>query len=144
MVAEFLSVIGEVELDLRVRVVVVTNEGTKFCAGVDLAEDSHDARGASTRRTTDLAELLNQIMSSPKPFVGRLNGHCVAGGLSLAAAMDISIAVSHEMFGFTEVRIGVAPAIISVVCLVKIRRVDAKLLSCGGIDLSPRRRRDSA
>ncbi|MFB0978607.1 MAG: enoyl-CoA hydratase-related protein, partial [Myxococcota bacterium] len=55
----------------------------------------------------------------------KIKGHCVGGGHGLAAALDISIAVEDVKFGFTEVRLGVAPAIISVVCLPKMRPGDA-------------------
>ena len=58
--------------------------------------------------------------------MGRIAGHCVAGGMGLAAAMDISIAVDDAKFGFTETRVGVAPAMISVVCLPKMRSADAR------------------
>jgi methylglutaconyl-CoA hydratase len=57
--------------------------------------------------------------------VGRIDGHAVAGGVGLAAACDISIARDDVLLGFTEVRVGVIPAMISVVCLPKMRRGDA-------------------
>jgi methylglutaconyl-CoA hydratase len=68
-----------------------------------------------------LSELFLKIRNSPKIFVGRIAGHCVAGGVGLAAVLDISVGVDTATFGFSEVRIGVAPAIISVVCLPKMR-----------------------
>src|SRR3546814_20844834 len=55
-----------------------------------------------------------------------MDGHGVAGGMGLAADMDSSIAVEEAKFGFTEVRIGVAPAVISVMCLSKLRTADAR------------------
>ena len=70
-------------------------------------------------------DLFGRFRHSPKPYVGRIAGHCVAGGMGLAAAMDISIAVEDAKFGFTEVRVGVAPATISVICLPKMRPADA-------------------
>jgi methylglutaconyl-CoA hydratase len=57
--------------------------------------------------------------------IGKIRGHVVGGGNGLAAALDIAIASEDVKFGFTEVRLGVAPAIISVVCLPKMRRGDA-------------------
>ena len=71
------------------------------------------------------SELFGRFRRSPKPYVGRIAGHCVAGGMGLAAAMDISIARDDAKFGFTEVRVGVAPAMISVLCLPKMRRAEA-------------------
>ena len=77
-------------------------------------------------RSRSPEELFGRFARSSKPYVGRIAGHCVAGGMGLAAAMDISIAVDDAKFGFTEVRVGVAPAVISVVCLPKLRTADAR------------------
>jgi len=106
--------------DDGVRVVVLTNNGNTFCAGANL-------RGEPTDEAPrfGLVEILQAIQDAPKPFVGRIAGHCTGGGNGLAAACDISIAAEDVFFAFTEVRIGVAPAIISVVCLPKLRRSDA-------------------
>ena len=110
--------------DDDVRVVVLTNSGPAFCAGADLkASRSADAESGGPR--WDLPALLASILDGPKPVVGRIAGHCMGGGVGLAAACDISIAADDIRLGFTEVRIGVAPAIISVVCLPKMRRADA-------------------
>jgi methylglutaconyl-CoA hydratase len=120
---ELVAAIDQAEGDSEVRVVVVTNRGRVFCAGADL---SAQREGGPVQGTASLGELLGRIRRSPKPFVGRVNGHCVAGGVGLAAVMDVSIAVRDATFGFTEVRVGVAPAIISVVCLPKMRPGDAR------------------
>jgi methylglutaconyl-CoA hydratase len=109
--------------DPAIRAVVVTNEGSTFCAGANLKEQSGAARGV--RAKVGFEELLEQIQRSPTPIVGRIDGHVVGGGNGLAAALDIAIARDDVKFGFTEVRLGVAPAIISVVCLPKMRRGEA-------------------
>jgi methylglutaconyl-CoA hydratase len=109
--------------DPAIRAVVVTNEGTTFCAGANLKEQSGAASGAAPKITFD--GLLAQIQRSPTPVLGKIRGHVVGGGNGLAAALDIAIARDDVKFGFTEVRLGVAPAIISVVCLPKMRRGDA-------------------
>jgi methylglutaconyl-CoA hydratase len=72
-----------------------------------------------------LVALLEEIQASPTPVIGRIAGHVMGGGNGLAAAFDISIAADDVKFGFTEVRLGVAPAIISVVCLPKMRPAEA-------------------
>ena len=123
LMGELLDAIGAAERDDDVRVVVVTNRGTTFCAGADLT-DSTPAPGNDVAAT--LATLLGRVRHSPKPFVGRLDGHCVGGGVGLAAVMDVSVARETATFGFSEVRLGVAPAIISVVCLAKMRAGDAR------------------
>jgi len=112
-------------VDPAVRAVVVTNEGNTFCAGADLKGAREGRHGAAA---VGLSDVLTQIMDAPKPMIGRIHGHCMGGGVGLAAAFDISFAARSARFGFTEARIGVAPAVISVVCLPKLRRVDASEL----------------
>jgi methylglutaconyl-CoA hydratase len=112
--------------DEAVRVVVLTNAGTTFCAGADLKAGT----ARSPRRS--LVDVLTLVLDSPKPVVGRIAGHCMGGGVGLAAACDISVISDDGKVGFTEVRIGVAPAMISVVCLPKMRRADAAELFLSG------------
>jgi methylglutaconyl-CoA hydratase len=109
--------------DPEIRALVVTNQGSTFCAGAHLKQ-----RAAASGRGSGsggFEELLHEIQTSGKPIVGRIAGHVVGGGNGLAAALDISIAADHVKFGFSEVRLGVAPAIISVVCLPKMRPGEA-------------------
>jgi methylglutaconyl-CoA hydratase len=110
-----------------VRVIVLTNTGPAFCAGADLKRGPGDP---SPRY--GLVEILETILDSAKPVVGRIAGDCLGGGVGLAAACDLSIAADTVRLGFTEVRLGVAPAIISVVCLPKMRRGDALELFLSG------------
>jgi methylglutaconyl-CoA hydratase len=110
--------------DPGVRAVVLTNTGNTFCAGADLTSP-----GAAPTR---LVEVFETILDGPKPVIGRIAGHCMGGGVGLAAACDISVVVEDAKFGFTEVRIGVAPAIISVICLAKLRPADARELFLTG------------
>jgi methylglutaconyl-CoA hydratase len=109
--------------DPSVRALVVTNEGSTFCAGANLKERSSGPSQAAS--SGGFETLLDEIQTSPTPVVGRIAGHVVGGGNGLAAALDISIAAEDVKFGFTEVRLGVAPAIISVVCLPKMRPGEA-------------------
>ncbi len=117
--------------DDAVRVVVLTNKGNTFCAGADLKAAVSGKPTAPTSGRT-FVDIFEMILDSPKPVIGRLDGHCLAGGLGLAASCDISVARDDALMGFTEVRIGVAPAVISVVCLPKMRRADALELFLGG------------
>lgn len=127
LIGEMVRAFEAAEADDDVRVIVLTNEGTAFCAGANLSERSAGAGdGDAPVAVTSPMDLFGRFARSPKPYVGRIAGHCVAGGMGLAAAMDISVAVEHAKFGFTEVRIGVAPAVISVVCLPKMRPADAR------------------
>ena len=125
------------DADDAVRAVLITNEGSTFCAGANLKERSGAQGGATPSIGFD--ELLEQIQRSPKPVVGRIAGHVVGGGNGLASALDISIAAEDVKFGFTEVRLGVVPAIISVVCLPKMRRGEAMEAFLRGNRFSARR-----
>ena len=115
--------ITEANADPAIRAVVVTNEGTTFCAGANLKQASGAAKGDLPK--LGFEALLAEIQRSPTPIVGKIKGHVVGGGNGLAAAMDIAIAQDDVKFGFTEVRLGVVPAIISVVCLPKMRHGEA-------------------
>lgn len=125
LVGELVEALDAAEADDAVRVIVVTNEGRTFCAGANLAERSSSTTDAPAAVRNPF-ELFGRFARSPKPYVGRIAGHCVAGGMGLAAAMDVSVAADDATFGFTEVRIGVAPAVISVVCLPKLQPADAR------------------
>jgi len=116
--------------DDEVRVIVLTNNGNTFCAGADLSAPTRIMDPEGPKRT--FVDVFETIIASPKPVVGRINGHCMGGGVGLAAVCDISIASTAAKFGFTEVRIGVAPAIISVVCLPKMSVADATELFLTG------------
>jgi methylglutaconyl-CoA hydratase len=126
LTTELVAALDLADNDPQVRVVVLTNAGSVFCAGANLAERSSSDTADTPVSNIDPSVLFGRFRHSPKPYVGRIAGHCVAGGMGLAAAMDISVAVDHAKFGFTEVRIGVIPAMISVVCLPKMRPADAQ------------------
>ncbi|HEY5987079.1 MAG TPA: enoyl-CoA hydratase-related protein [Streptosporangiaceae bacterium] len=121
------------------RVIVLTNTGPAFCAGADLSGGGPAGGGSGAAPGLGLAEVLAAIQDSPKPVVARIAGHCLGGGVGLAAACDLSVAADNVRFGFTEVRIGVVPAIISVVCLPKLRRGDALELFLSGERISAAR-----
>lgn len=111
--------------DPAVRVIVLTNAGNTFCAGADLKAALANKGGGLDTSSRGPTEMFDLVLDSPKPVIGRVAGHALAGGLGLAASCDISVMAASATLGFTEVRIGVAPAVISVVCLPKMRRADA-------------------
>ena len=82
--------------DDDVRVVVLSNEGNTFCAGADLSGRSTAAPRHS------LVSVLDAIVECPKPVVGRVAGHCMGGGVGLAAALDVSVVADDAKIGFTE------------------------------------------
>ena len=103
----------------RSRGIVLTGSGPAFCSGADLSE-----RGASAPNR--MPGILTCIVESPVPVLARVNGHARAGGIGLIAASDIAVAPATATFAFTEVRVGVAPAMILVPAL---RVTDRRFLS---------------
>ncbi|MGH3871355.1 MAG: enoyl-CoA hydratase-related protein [Pseudonocardiaceae bacterium] len=98
--------------DDSVRVVVLDHTGPVFCAGMDLTEPPDAVR--------EFPRILELIWMHPKPVVAKLAGPARAGGVGIVAAADIAVAAQHTTFAFTEVRIGVVPAVISVTVLPRL------------------------
>ncbi|MFF3503707.1 enoyl-CoA hydratase family protein [Streptomyces sp. NPDC003247] len=117
LVAELADALKQADADPGVRAVVLTHTGGTFSAGADL-RDPPDPDA--------FVDLLRQIVQLPTPVVARVTGHVRAGGLGLLAACDITAASTGASFAFTEVRIGVAPAVISLPLLL---RTDPRALS---------------
>ncbi|MEV5353536.1 enoyl-CoA hydratase family protein [Streptomyces sp. NPDC086081] len=105
LVGELADALTGAAEDPGVRAVVLTHTGTTFSAGADLRDPPEPEA---------LVALLRQIIELPKPVLARVTGHVRAGGLGLLAACDIAVASTAATFAFTEVRIGVAPAVISL------------------------------
>src|SRR3954470_23371751 len=101
--------------DDAIRAVVLTHTGTVFCAGADLKEQA--AEGGPQAGTTRMLAVLRLIVELRKPVVAGLDGAVRAGGLGLVGACDIALAGAKASFAFTEVRLGLAPAIISLTTL---------------------------
>jgi methylglutaconyl-CoA hydratase len=106
--------------DERSRVIVLTGTGTVFCSGADLKEQREANQSGGQTGPVALVPTLKALWNSPKPVVGRINGAARAGGVGLVAACDFAVAEESATFGLSEVRIGVIPAIISVVLLPKL------------------------
>ena len=101
-----------------VRCVVITGAGSAFCAGADLK--SPPGQVVNGRQGVTLADVLARMQDHPKPVIAAVNGAAFAGGLGLVGASDIVITAEDATFSFSEVKIGVIPAVISVVCLPKL------------------------
>jgi enoyl-CoA hydratase len=104
--------------DDGVRAIVLTHTGTTFCAGADLRESS--AEGGPAQGTARMLELLRAVVELPKPVIARITGHVRAGGVGLVGACDLAVAGPGATFAFTEVRLGLAPAIISLTTLTRL------------------------
>jgi len=111
-----LAHVNEAIADDGVRVIVITGAGPAFCAGADLKGGGVKA----TDEETPFVTLMKTIWDSPKPVIARINGHAFGGGVGLAAACDLTVAADSAMFSFSEVRVGVIPAMISVVVIPKL------------------------
>jgi len=105
--------------DEAVRVIVLTGNGPAFCAGADLKGGGGAAAPGGGRRNP-FVDILELIWEGPKPVIAAVNGHAFGGGVGLVAAADIAVAVDSAKFAFSEVRVGVIPAMISVVVLPKL------------------------
>lgn len=116
--------------DEAVRVVVLTHVGTVFCAGMDLKETAVAKPGEEGVR--ELPAILRLITHCPKPVVARLAGPARAGGVGIMAACDVVVAVDSATFAFTEVRIGLIPATISIPVLARMNPVAARELMLTG------------
>src|SRR5260221_11469114 len=116
MISELLSAFDEIEKK-KVRVVIMAGAGSALCAGMHLemlsaiAQQSPQQTQADARRTANLSR---RIWSFPRPIIAAVNGHALAGGCGIATLCDFTLSVPEAKFGYTEVRIGFLPAIVSV------------------------------
>jgi methylglutaconyl-CoA hydratase len=118
--------------DDAVRVIVLTHTGTVFCSGADLKETAAALGGGTGIPAGRMGELLAAVWESPKPVVARVGGAARAGGLGLVAAADVAVCSMEATFAFTEVRLGVIPAVISATVLPRLApRAAAELFLTG-------------
>jgi enoyl-CoA hydratase len=115
LVGELSDGLQRAAADPDVRAAVITHTGRTFCAGADLKEQA--AEGGPEQGTKRMLALLRAIVELPKPVLARVDGHVRAGGLGIIGACDLAFASDNATFAFTEVRLGLAPAIISLTTL---------------------------
>lgn len=118
LVGELTEHLRTAAADHAVRAVVLTHTGGTFCAGADLAEAARE--GGPGPGTARLVELLRLVLELPLPVVARVDGHVRAGGLGLLAACDLALVGPASTFAFTEARLGLSPAIISLTVLPRV------------------------
>ena len=130
LVREAFEHLGAAGADERVRCIVLTGAGRAFCSGMDLkSPPGHVAPG---ERPVPFDALLRAIRESAKPVIAAVNGPAFAGGLGLVGASDIVVSAQSARFSFSEVRLGLIPAIISVVCVPKLGAHHAMRLFLSG------------
>jgi methylglutaconyl-CoA hydratase len=122
MIAELQTALDEIEKS-HVRVAILTGAGKAFCSGMDLemlaaiAQQSPAENQEDSRR---LAKLFRRIWSFPRPLIAAVNGAALAGGCGIATLCDFTLAVPEAKFGYTEVKIGFLPALVSVFLIRQI------------------------
>jgi enoyl-CoA hydratase/methylglutaconyl-CoA hydratase len=124
LVTELYDALARAEADDDVKVVLVRAEGRTFCSGADLAEASADGM---EQTASQMVELQRRIATLPKPVVARVHGNVRAGGIGIVAAADIAVSAFDATYAFTEVRLGLAAAAISLSVLPRITDRSAAL-----------------
>lgn len=131
--------------DTHLHAVILTGDGPSFSAGADL----NDMQAATTLTTEQnindalkLADLLYTINMLPCPVVGRVNGTAMGGGVGLVSVCDLAIAAESARFAFSEVKLGIAPAVISPFVVHKIGESNARVLFVTGERFSASRARE--
>src|SRR5437868_5785867 len=122
LVDELMRALAEIET-AKSRVVILTGAGKAFCSGLDLENlqalvgKSHDE---NVKDSTTMAQLFRRIYEFPKPTIAAVNGAAIAGGTGIATMCDFTLAVPEAKFGYTEVRIGFVPAIVSSFLVMQV------------------------
>src|SRR3979490_1839311 len=116
MIAEVQAALDTIERS-HSRVVIVTGAGASFCAGMDLEMLAAIAKQSPAENQEDsrrIAKMLRRLWSFPRPMIAAVNGPAYAGGCGIATLCDFTLAAPEARFGYTEVKIGFLPAIVSV------------------------------
>jgi methylglutaconyl-CoA hydratase len=145
LIEELHAAFAELRGDERLHALVLTGAGASFSAGADIQMMQQAATRGEEQNREDalrLADLFAAINRFPCPVVARVNGTALGGGLGLIAASDIAIAVEGARFAFSEVRLGIAPAVIAPYVIRKIGEGQARALFVSGEQFSAARARE--
>jgi len=148
MIAELTAWAGEARaraLRQEIRVVVLGGAGKTFCAGADvtwMAKTVRYTREENMRDAMAMSRMFAALDDLPVPLVGRIQGAALGGGAGLAAVCDIAVSEEQALFGFTEVKLGIIPAVISPFALAKIGRSAARELFLTGARFSAARAKE--
>src|SRR6188474_1141004 len=145
MIAELTWWANSVSCDGSVRLVVLEGAGPTFCAGADLEWMGRMASFTHDQNVDDASEMARMFLALdrlPVPVIGRVHGAALGGGAGLAAICDIVVAAEATLFGFTEVRLGLIPAVIAPFVVAKIGRSAARELFLTGDRFSAARARE--
>ena len=131
--------------DARLHGVILTGEGKSFSAGADLnvmQAAVHFTQEQNLEDALRLADLFDTINRFPSPVIGRINGTAMGGGCGLVSVCDIVVAAENARFAFSEVKLGIAPAVISPYVVRKIGETHARVLFVTGERFSAARARE--
>jgi methylglutaconyl-CoA hydratase len=135
MIGELRDCFAALAADAAMRVVVLTGDGPSFCAGGDLRWMQSSLGWSREQNSADagaLADMFELAWSLPKPLIGRINGAAMGGGVGLVACCDIAVAADTARFGFSEVKLGLIPAVIAQYVVPKIGVSQARALFVSG------------
>jgi methylglutaconyl-CoA hydratase len=136
LINEFKEKLNEIEHDSSLRILVITGQGNSFCAGADLDYLNQMRNFSAADNEKDIrsiAELFLHIYHFPKPTIAAVNGAAVAGGCGLATVCDFIVADElNAKFGYTEVKIGFIPAVVSIFLMKKVGEGKTKQLLLSG------------
>ncbi len=135
LVDELRTVFERVNEDGTVRVVILSGNGKSFSAGADLGwmqEQGSLPEAENAASAARMAEMFLSIARCRKPVIGKIHGHALGGGTGLTAAVDIAISTDDCLFGLTEVKLGIVPAVISPFVMQKIGENRARTLFLTG------------
>ena len=122
LVAELSAALDEIESSPS-QVVILTGAGKAFCAGMDLDELKSllgKTHAENVKDSATMAAMFRRLYDFPKPTIAAVNGAAIAGGTGLATMCDFTLAVPEAKFGYTEVRIGFVPAIVSSILVWQV------------------------
>ena len=125
----------QLAIDDSLTVVILTGNGESFCAGADLHWMKNMMNFSKQENQNDsrlLLDMYETIYSCPKPVIGRVNGHAFGGGIGLLAICDITITVPESKFAFSEVKLGLVPAVISTFVAPRMTPADMRRLFITG------------
>ena len=139
LISDLIKCFKHLETNDLIRLVVLSGEGKSFCAGADLfwmKKMKDYSLADNLLDSQNLAELFSVINHFKKPVIGRINGAALGGGAGLVACCDYVISVDTAIFGFTEVRLGLVPAVISPFVIAKIGQSNARATFLSGVRFS--------
>ena len=135
LIKELTDCFKKLNKDKEIRIIVLTGKGKSFCAGADLNWMKSMINYSNTENIKDsnlLLDLYETINNCSKPVIAKVNGHAFGGGIGLFAVCDITIAIPNCIFAFSEVKLGIIPAVISTYISKRMKLSDMRRLFITG------------